>query len=392
MKFVLGFAPTFITFLTAAGSASAADLNNYPHKLAALTPTGATAISPRSLRPQTPMLDTSAASPPPLVLNGKLEQVDQLDQLDGNVDTTGQKQTRLDARFDSTRLRSEANNGQLVGEVKNVWYRIPAWIAGSWQTTDKRLLGSVDYQTGRQAGPRSLDFGYCGETFGFQQDRNGNFWQYAKIGVGPSNMKADKNGRVQFNLVDAHDLVSSSDTQLVIKKRWRHVVMNADSQEITSIKPFESIITFNRSGDNNITIDEKVTGLDKQGRVANQKEVVTAKQRIAGYQEVDERQGDDLRSSLANYLDTHGMNSLMAKAAASTPVFNNNSYASNKAQLKSPNSVAARKTAAPNPVPAPALFVVPKQKQPGQIKFPVRTAQLSNKTEKFEVDIDLNHL
>jgi hypothetical protein len=382
LKLVLGFAPTFISILTSPTLAGAEDLNRSPHRLAALTNTGATAISHRTLQEQTPLLDSSKNSPPPLVLNGKLEQIDQLDQLEGNIDVPAQKQASLDARFDSSRLSSQANNGQLAGAVQKVWYKIPSWITGTWQTTDKRLIGAVDYQTGRQTGPKNMDFGYCGETFGFQQDRNGNFWQYAKIGVGPSNMKADKNGRVQFNLVDAHDLVSSNDTQLIVKKRWRHVVMNNDTKEIISIKPFESIITFDRSGDNNITIDEKIIGRDNQGRVANQKEVVTAKQRIAGYQEIDQRQGDDLRGSFASYLETHGLNNTIAKAAATPASFSHK-----------PSNAAARKTAAPA-APGPALFAVPKQKQPGQIKFPVRTAELTSKNEKFEIDIDidLNHL
>ncbi len=136
------------------------------------------------------------------------------------------------------------------------WFRIPPWLAGKWKTQDKQLVGEVNYRTGRQTPWRRLTFGYCGEQYGLQQDKNGTCWQFEKLGTQASNYRLDKNGLGHFNVVESNKSLSSSDTQLVLRKTWSSVAMDPGTQQVVDIKHFESTITFKRIDDDTVDIAE----------------------------------------------------------------------------------------------------------------------------------------
>ena len=171
--------------------------------------------------------------------------------------------------------------------ANQVWFRIPAWMAGKWQTKDRQLIGEINYLTGRQTSPRSLSFGYCGEQYGLQQDKDGTCWQVEKVGRQPVNYRVDKHGMAQFDVVESHQPLSSSDTQLVLRKRWRHLTVNPETAEVIHERCFESTLTFKQLDAQTMSVNESVETFDGQGSPISMKLIQTVRVKVAPFQPVD---------------------------------------------------------------------------------------------------------
>jgi len=199
-----------------------------------------------------------------------------------------------------------------------VWFRIPAWLAGKWKTQDKQLIGEINYRTGKQTPPQQLSFGYCGEEYGLQQDKNGTCWQFEKVGSQPINYKVDKNGMAHFDVVESNHPVSSSNAQLVLQKIWMNVTMNPDTQEIVGERRCQSILTFNRLDDQSISVNDATETFDRQGTPVSMRLTQTARVKVAPFQPVDNVKGDDMRTLFSQYMNIHGMSNLLASKNVGT--------------------------------------------------------------------------
>ncbi len=224
--------------------------------------------------------------------------------------------TKQSAKLDPLPTPTQVHNLSAQDNVlanNQVWFRIPAWMAGKWKTQDKQLIGEVNYRTGKQTAPRPLTFGYCGEAYGLQQDKNGVCWQFEQVGSEPTNYKVDKNGIAHFNIVESNHPLSSSNTQLVLRKTWRSVTMNPDTQEIISERRCESILTFKRMDEDSMSVNDSTETYDRQGTPISIRLVQTARVKVAPFQTVDNLHGDDMRSLFNVYMNNHGLGNLLAK-------------------------------------------------------------------------------
>jgi hypothetical protein len=193
---------------------------------------------------------------------------------------------------------------QKMLQGRDVWFRIPAWMAGSWQTKDKMLLGEVNLRTGKETPPRQLKFGYCFEPYGLQQDAHGSYWQFEKVGGIPSNYHIDKNGVGHFNAVDSYVPLSSSNTQLVLQKNWHNASIDPDTNEILSTKYMQSILTFTLSGADEMYVQEVSTSFGNDGAPITRSITQTVRCRVEPYKEIASLKGHDLRTSFEQYMTT----------------------------------------------------------------------------------------
>jgi hypothetical protein len=205
-----------------------------------------------------------------------------------------------------------AEQDALASGNNQIWFRIPPWLAGKWKTQDRQLIAEVNYKTGKQNPPHPLSFGYCGEQFGLQQDKNGTCWQFEKVGTQPINCRVDKKGMAHFDVVESHKPLSSSDTQLVLKKVWRSVTMNPDTQEVINERRFESTLTFNRLDDSSMKVAEAFETFDAQGNPISKKVIETERVKVAPFQPVANFRGNDMRSLFSKYMNKNQMGDLVA--------------------------------------------------------------------------------
>jgi hypothetical protein len=187
---------------------------------------------------------------------------------------------------------------------RDVWFRIPSWMAGSWQTKDKVLLGEVDYRTGKEKPPRQLNFGYCFEPYGLQQDAHGGYWQFEKVGGIPSNYHIDKNGIGHFNAVDSYVPLASSNTKLVLQKNWHTATIDPNTNEILRADYKQSILTFNLAGADQMYVQEECTSFGKNGEPITRSLTQTVRCRVEPFKEIASVKGYDVRTSFAQRMST----------------------------------------------------------------------------------------
>jgi hypothetical protein len=205
-----------------------------------------------------------------------------------------------------------AEQDALASGDNQIWFRIPAWLAGKWKTQDRQLISEINYRNGKQNPPRPLSFGYCGEQFGLQQDKNGTCWQFEKVGTQPINCRVDKKGMAHFDVVESHKPISSSDTQLVLKKIWKSVTMNPDTQEVINERRFASTLTFSRLDESSMKVTETSETFDAQGTPISMKLIETARVKVAPFQPVANFRGNDMRTLFSKYMVKHRMGDLVA--------------------------------------------------------------------------------
>jgi hypothetical protein len=198
--------------------------------------------------------------------------------------------------------QSAQSDKQKLLQAHDVWFRIPAWMAGSWQTKDKMLLGQVNLRTGKETPARQLKFGYCFEPYGLQQDAHGAYWQFEKVGGIPSNYHIDKNGIGHFNAVDSYVPLSSTKTQLVLQKNWHNATIDPATNEIRTTKYMQSVLTFTLSGADEMNVQEVSTTFAKDGAPITRSITQTVRCRVEPYKEIASLKGHDLRASFQEYM------------------------------------------------------------------------------------------
>lgn len=202
-------------------------------------------------------------------------------------------------------IRQQARrDNQTILQGRDVWFRIPSWMAGSWQTKDKMLLGEINLRTGKQTLPRQLSFGYCFEPYGLQRDENGTYWQFEKVGGIPTNLRIDSNGVGHYNAVDSYFPLSSSNTQLVLQKNWHTATMNPGTNEILNTNYLQSILTFTLSASDQMTVEEVVTSFGNKGMPVSRRITQTVRCRVGPYEEIAKLHGKDVRASFTQYMAT----------------------------------------------------------------------------------------
>lgn len=182
-----------------------------------------------------------------------------------------------------------------------IWFKIPPWLAGKWRIQDKQLIGQVNYRNGKQIPAHPLSFGYCGEQYGLQQDKSGDCWEFQKLGNQPSNYHVDKKGLAHFFVLESNEALSTSENQLVLKKKWSTVVMNPTTKETIDVKHLESTLTFKRLGEDTIEVADITSVFNRERTPISKRWTQTTKVKIAPFAPVNQRKGEDLRALFAAY-------------------------------------------------------------------------------------------
>lgn len=181
------------------------------------------------------------------------------------------------------------------------WFTIPPWLAGVWRTQDKELLADDNYRTGKHEPPRELDFGYCGEHYGWQKDSQGGYWQYTEASNRPSNYRVDARGNAHFDVIISYRPQLTKEHEFVLVKNWRAVSVNGRT-DIEKSRYCQSTITFDLLSSNQVMITEAVRSFNDNGSLLTFRETRTFKQRIAPFEALDVRKGQDVRIAFSDFM------------------------------------------------------------------------------------------
>lgn len=244
------------------------------------------------------------------LLKGKVEHSQSLSPVDSSL--------RAGAQYDLTRLKALSAN--------NLWYRIPAWSAGSWHketctTVHRRKFKSdANYYSVVLAryglGPREKMDDWetntytarSDETWGFQKDRNGEIWQFAY-----NNYQTLTEGERSYavSLVKDVEVIDISDSKVVLKFVSTKLLIDKYSRQIGIARQTESIQTYTTAGGNLRRVVSSVRSFDEDGQPEAESKVISLQLRTKAFDPWNVYEGRDMRALFAEYLVSHGMKDLV---------------------------------------------------------------------------------
>jgi hypothetical protein len=195
-----------------------------------------------------------------------------------------------------------------VPTPNNVWYRIPSFLAGHWQSTEKTVTSSVNLLTGKS------NFNERTEEFiaelhqGFQQDNTGAYWQFQNApflghSIGPNDV-------VHYSYVQLIQPISCSENRFVRRSILTKAQVNGD-QIVRTSQQVELIHSMTPLGSGNVREDTLARTLDSQGRPIWQNTSTVVYSMTRPYSPINRSEGRDMKEMFREYLVSHGMANLV---------------------------------------------------------------------------------
>lgn len=202
-----------------------------------------------------------------------------------------------------------------IGRLKkltpnNYWYRIPNWSAGTWKTDNETTFYKYDYQS--QSRSFAIDpFGARGaETWGFQQDRLGQIWEYAYSSYVTV---TDTDNALVVHIVKEHEPITISAREVVFRFRGIDCYVSKETARIEATVQKESLQTYTSAGGNLMKCISSIKTFDESGRPARLSKSVSFRSRILPFEPCNDYHGQKLRPLFEEYLNSHGMSDCLPR-------------------------------------------------------------------------------
>lgn len=191
---------------------------------------------------------------------------------------------------------------------QDYWYQIPGWLAGIWQRNDQNLLKqkSLTFSAKLKSTlypPRMGKFkSQVKYRWGYQFDRAGNVWNYAKF---PYIVKVD--GANTYTVQVVREATPVSVTNKVVSLKFRSTSHKIDKRTnmILFAEQAEAISMFAKYEPNTLYVRYSRKVFDDNGSAKFIQESDSFIPRVAKFFPKNVVGGKDLRVSLRNYLLAH---------------------------------------------------------------------------------------
>ncbi len=128
-------------------------------------------------------------------------------------------------------------------QPNNDWYWIPAWFAGQKHLDSETILQDYNFRTGQTINPNRTIMNRQDLSIGFQQDRNGQIWEFKRApytttieGAKSSTTMVVRNRdplKVDQNTV----VLRLVETSVVVDKRSRRILKTMQEEQINTYVP-----------------------------------------------------------------------------------------------------------------------------------------------------------
>lgn len=159
--------------------------------------------------------------------------------------------------FDRRLLPLNSSNEEL-----NHWYKVPAWLAGTWHKDTQTDFYRYEYasrlsDTNTRVIPARSD-----GIWGTQQDDTGQIWQYDPV---PFVTTVDGGEQYIVQLVRSSEPVEITDQQLVRRSLETQIKVDKATQRILSVETGEQITTYVPEDDGLIKRETSAKVFDRSG-------------------------------------------------------------------------------------------------------------------------------
>jgi hypothetical protein len=202
------------------------------------------------------------------------------------------------------------NNKVLSGQVQKYtaeWFMIPKWLAGKWAKAGDLTVSLTDLQSGQKSFPNEWVDNKMQANWGHQVDKAGNIWH---VNILPSERDGQSAGKTVRFLTVVQKCEKTDESSLVT--RTQYVVSEANFLTGQSIDMFqqESLNHYILTPQRDVVNVSTNRVFNYQGIPLRDGQLKSEYSRIAEFVTVPVLNGIDLKESLNEYLDSHGLTQL----------------------------------------------------------------------------------
>lgn len=194
----------------------------------------------------------------------------------------------------------------------NVWYRIPKFLAGHWQCTEKTIESSINLTTGRENDRPRLEPFSSQINQGFQADATGQIWHFDLAPFLGHSLQAD--GQTHYSFVQKIEPLQYAEDRFVRRLILIKAEVNGSNVVKTS-KQFEVIQALTPFGINQLREDSVSRNIGESApgwRVTS----TVIYSLVRPYVPINENKGRDMREMFREYLENNGLSQLVPKFGA----------------------------------------------------------------------------
>jgi hypothetical protein len=185
----------------------------------------------------------------------------------------------------------------------NVWFKIPAWLAGKWEFYEAENTSYTDLKTGKtNPHPESAQT-EATDVWGWQRDKNGDVWQYDDS---PHATESRTNQEVTYYVRHEDVPISSSQTKMTCKMIYTYSAINANTQLISKTYQSEDFVSYRQQEPSELRRDVSSKIFDQDGNPIAQSTSYSIAKRILPFVPINSRNGNDMRILFRDYLKIHG--------------------------------------------------------------------------------------
>lgn len=183
--------------------------------------------------------------------------------------------------------------------ASNVWYWLPPWFAGVYQTENIVGVYRYDFRTGKTDVSRRTSVNRRIEKWGWQQDRMGGVWQYDST---PYQIEVDRGAQKEIQWVKKRVPVRIGQDIAVLKFLSTSIIVNRQTGKIDWTVQSEFLQTYRPISPNRIELTVSAKLFDAEGRPMTLDKNIQYLERLSGFIPEDYYNGKDMRALFREFL------------------------------------------------------------------------------------------
>ena len=236
--------------------------------------------------------ETSSAAAP-FTLHGGVEHSEKLPPVE--------KQFRHGARIDASVMQSTTLN--------NRWYRLPEWAAGTWTSVKSTKTYMRDLESGREQTTPLTKSTKMEFSWGFQQDKTGRVWEFAKE---PYSLTVDTSDKRVIKRVLKRDFrVSEDDAKITLKTITENVVVDKFNNVVVRTVQSENIQSCAPSPNSCMTCNASYKLFDERGKAIELGNEVNISRKLSDFKSIDQYEGKNMPNLFREFLTEQGKADLL---------------------------------------------------------------------------------
>lgn len=192
----------------------------------------------------------------------------------------------------------------------NSWYKIPDWLAGTWEKKYQTNEFYYNYKTGKQYRVHQKQLAEARNFRGFQMDATGGIWEFNRA---PYKQKVDEKKTYESLLIKSVIPLELTEDKVVIREVVVRVQVDKKSGRIVNVFQSEDLNTYTPvpGKDGMVNQNFSIKLFDKNGNPLMVQDSVSTQNRVEPFKPRNSYDGKDMKGLFKNFLLSLGRSDIV---------------------------------------------------------------------------------